>query len=182
MEHSIATGPASLRREAEDSSQRRINLLLSCLEATTSFMDCFLRIPPEILVKHSTLERGQMAYAVTVLLKLAFSTNLGLEKFPLREACRVTYYIDAMVEHLGSASANIADAGSEDSPASFKPMAERLKCWYERTEFFEQVGAPADLKDMSPLQFIEIAKEEQMMNFDLSSLDFSFLESSNSWD
>lgn len=182
IEHHIATGPESVRREAENSSQRRINLLLSCVEATRSYLDCFLRTPPELVAKHSTLERGQLAHAVTVLLKLAFCTNLGLEKYPLRELCNVSYYVDALVGHLCSGSANLPDEGLADSSSAFKTMAERIKSWYDRTEFFEQEGTAADLKDMSPLQFVEIAKEEQVINFDFGNLDFSFLEAGNFWD
>ena len=114
--------------------------------------------------------------AVTVLIKLSFCKNLGVDSFPLREACNVSYYLDALSGHLGRMSAGKPD---EDSVSTFKTMTERVKSWYESTEFFEQAGAPSDLKDMSPLQFIEIAKEEQSMNFDLGNLDFSFLGAGN---
>ncbi|KAF6227633.1 hypothetical protein HO173_012073 [Letharia columbiana] len=176
MEHSFATSPVPLGREAGDSSQRRISLLLSCLEATKSFLDYFLQIPPRLILRHCTFERGRLAHAVTVLIKIAFCASPGLENFPLREACNVSYYLDALTEHLGSMSANLPDDGCPDSFSAFKAMGERIKSWYERMEFFEQVGSPSDLKDMSPLQFVEIAKEEQSTNFDLSNLDFSFFE------
>lgn len=180
MEHSIAMmSSVPLGREAADLSQRRISLLLSCLEATKSFLDYFLRMPAGLIVRHSTVERGQLAHVITVLIKVAFSSNLGLDNFPLREACNVSYYLDALVRHLGSISANLPNEGHPDSFSAFKAMAERIKSWYENTEFFEQVGSPSDLKDMSPLQFVEIAKEEQSMNFDLSNLDISFLVAGN---
>ena len=90
MEHSLATSSVSPGRETQYSSQRRISLLLSCLEATKSFLDCFLRTPPELIVRHSTMEKGQLAHAMTVLIKIAFCKNLGLDNFPLREACNVS--------------------------------------------------------------------------------------------
>lgn len=182
MEHSLATSSVSPGRETQYSSQRRISLLLSCLEATKSFLDCFLRTPPELIVRHSTMEKGQLAHAMTVLIKIAFCKNLGLDNFPLREACNVSRYLDAVAEHLGRASANVPDDGHPDSFSVFKAQAERIKGWYEGTEFFEQVGTPSDLKDMSPLQFVEISKEDQSMNFDVGNLDFSFLEAGNFWD
>lgn len=182
MEQSIARSSVPPVHEAEYLSQRRISLLLSCLEATKSFLDCFLRTPPELIVRHSTLERGQLLHAITVLFKVAFCTTLGLDNFPLREACNVSYYLDALAEHLGSMSSNTPDEGFPDSFSTIKAQAERLKSWYERTEFFEQAGTPSGVKDMSPLQFVEIAKEEQLMNFDLGNIDFSFLEGASFWD
>lgn len=179
MEHSVATSSVLRGREAADLSQRRIRLLLSCLEATKSFLDCFLQTPAELIGRHSTMERGQLAHAATILIKLAFSTNLGLDNFPLREACNVSYYLDALAEHLGSISARLPDDGCPDSFSVLKTMTERIKSWYESTEFFEQAGSPSDLKDMTPLQFVEIAKEEQSMSFDLGNLDISFLDAGN---
>ena len=175
MEHSVTISSVPGGHEAADLSQRRIRLLLSCLEATKSFLDYLLQIPVAIILRQSTMDRGQLAHAATVLMKIAFSKNLGLDNFPLREACNVSYYLDAVVGHLGSTSASLPDDGSPDSFSALKIMAERIKSWYESTEFFEQVGSPSDLKDMSPMQFVEIAKEEQSMNFDLDNLDFSFL-------
>lgn len=181
MEQSFPGDSVPLGREAEYSSQRRVSLLLSCLEATKSFLDCFLRIPQEVIVRHSTLERGQLLHAVTILLKIALGTNLGLDNFSLREACNVSYYLDALSEHIGSMSCNTSDEGCPDSSSAVKAQAERLKSWYERTEFFEQAGAPSNVKDMSPLQFVEIAKEEQLMNIDLGNLDLSFLDAGSFW-
>ncbi|KAL9066243.1 MAG: hypothetical protein Q9161_007700 [Pseudevernia consocians] len=182
MEQSLAMSSVPQGREAEYSPQRRIGLLLSCLEATKSFLDCFLRTSPELIARHSTTERGQLAHAMGVLIKISFCTNLGLDNFPLREACNVSHYLDALAEHLGSSTANLPDDGCPESFSAFKAMSERIKSWYERTEFLEQVGSPSDLTDMSPLQFVEIAKEEQWMNFDINNMDFSFLEASNFWD
>lgn len=88
----------------------------------------------------------------------------------------MSYYVDALAGHLSSTSFNDFDDVVPDSCLAFKTMAERVKQWYERTEFFEQVGTPSDVNDMSPLHFVKIAKEEQLMNFDFSNLDFSFLD------
>ena len=185
VEQSIGTSSMSLRRELEDSSQRRISLLLECLEATKTFLDFFLRIPPEDVIRHSTIERGQLAYAVTMLMKMAFHTSSGLDLLSLREACNVSYYLDAMAEHLSSASAsaNVPDEGWPDSFSAIKTMAGRIKSWYESTAFFEQTGTASAVKGMSAMQVVEIAKEEQQLtNFDLGNMDFAFLEAGNFFD
>lgn len=176
MEPTTTRGSALPFRGAEDFSQRRITLLLSCLEATKSFLDYFLQLPADMVTKHSTQERGYLAHATMVLMKLAFCSNLGIENFSLREACNVLYYVDSLPLQLGDLDDEYLDDGQPDSFVSCKIMAERVKSWYERTEFYEQTGTPSDLKDMSPLQFVTIAKEEQLMNFDFTTMDFSFYE------
>ena len=182
MDHSFATSPGPPGREAEGSPQRRTSLFLSCLDATKSYLNCYLRVPPEEIVRQSTFERGEMAYAITVLMKIAFCANSGFDTVSLREACNVSHYLDALGGHLGksSVSANIPDdAGCPDSFSAFKTMSERLKGWYESTELFEATGTTSSIKGMSPLQFVEIAKTEPLINFELGNMDFSFLETGN---
>lgn len=179
MEHSVANHSVPLCHEAEKSSRRRINLLLSCLEATKLFLDYFLQIPQILCARHTTQEKGSLAHAVTVLIKLAFCSNSSPDSFSLREACNVSYYVDAVAAHMSSTSANDSEDEDPDSCSAIKTMAERIKNWYERTEFFEQAGTLSDLNDMSPVQFVKIAKEEHLMNFDFGNLDFSFLEGPN---
>lgn len=179
MENSFAGSSAPLCHEAYNPYQKRITQLLSCLEATKSYLDCFLQIPPALCARLSTPEKGSLAHAIMVLIKLAFCSNLGSDNFSLREACNVSYYVDALAEHMGRARVNEFDDGTPDSFSALKKMAERVKDWYERTEFFEQAGTPSDLKDFSPIQFVRIAKEEQLLNLDFSNMDFSFLEGSS---
>ena len=180
MDHFFTTSPGPLSREA--SHQWRTSLLLSCLDATKSYLNCFLRVPPEEIVKQSTFEKGELAYATGVLMKIALCSNSGFDAVSLRQACNVSHYLDAVGEHLGksAASANIPDdAGCPDSFSGFKIMAGRLKSWYESTEFFEPTGTTSSINSMSALQFVEIAKQETLINFDLGNMDFSFLETAN---
>lgn len=182
MNHSFATSPGPPGREAEASSQRRTSLLLSCLDATKSYLNCYLRVPPEEIARQSTFEKGELAYAITVLMKIAFCANSGFDTVSLREACNVSHYLDALGGHLGksSASSNTPDdAGCPDSFSAFKTMAERLKNWYESTELFEPTGTTCTVKGMSPIQIVEIAKQEPLINFELGNMDFSFLETGN---
>jgi len=159
-----------------DSSHRRANQLLRCLEATKSCLNFFLQIPPALSTRHSTQERGSLVHAISVLIKIAFCSDTGLDNFSLREACNVTYYIDALAGHIGGTCANDSDDDNPDSCSAIKAMAERVKDWYERTEFFEQAGTPSDLTNMSPMQFVKIAKEEPFITFDFNNIDFSFLD------
>ena len=182
MDHSFTTSPGPTGCEAEVSYQRRTSLLLSCLDATKSYLNCFLRVPPEEIARQATSEKGELAYAVGVLMKIALCANSEFDTVSLREACNVSYYFDALAEHLGksSASANIPDdAECPDSSSAFKTKTERLKGWYESTEFFEPTGTTSSIKGMSALQFVEIAKQEPLINFELGSMDFSFLEMGN---
>ena len=180
MDHSFATSSGPPGREP--SHQRRTSLMLSCLDASKSYLNCFLRVPPEEIVKQSTFEKGELAYATGVLMKIALCANSGFDAVSLRQACNVSHYLDALAEHLGKSatSANIPDdAGCPDSFSGFKTMAERLKSWYESTEFFEPTGTTSSINSMSALQVVEIAKQEPLINFDLGNMDFSFLETGN---
>lgn len=158
----------------------RLNLLLSCLEATKSCLDYVLQLPRELCAKNTTQEMGYLAHAITVLIKLAFSKHAGLDSTSLREACNVNYYVDAISAHVASTGKETED-GQLDSVSAQRAVGERLKSWYERAEIFEQAGTPEDLKDMSPLQFVKIAKEEQLLDLDFGNIDFSFLDGPNLW-
>ena len=163
----------------------RMNLLIGCLEATKSFLDRYLRLSPTIIEHHSMLEKSQVAHAGLVLIKLAFCTTPGPETFPLRQACNVPYYLDALGAHVGSISVTSAQADYHDSFHKFKVVTQRVKAWYERAESFGSTVfsemKPFDIKE--PLQLAEIAKDEEpLMNFDIESMDFLFVEGSNFWE
>lgn len=178
-EPSPRASPVSSAHGADSYSHVRLNLLLSCLEATKSCLDYILQLPRELCAKNTTQEMGYLAHAITVLIKLAFCRHVGLDSTSLREACNVSYYVDALSVHVASTSAGETDSGEPDSLSAQRAVAERLKSWYERAEIFEQAGTPEDLKDMSPLQFVKIAKEEYLLNFDFGNIDFSFLDGPN---
>lgn len=179
-ETSPRSTPMSPTHGVNSYSHVRLNLLLSCLEATKSCLDYILQLPRELCSKNTTQEMGYLAHAITVLIKLAFCKHVGLDSTSLREACNVSYYVDAISVHVASTSRETED-GQPDSVSAQRAVGERLKSWYERAEIFEQAGTPEDLKDMSPLQFVEIAKEEQLMNFDFGDVDFSFLDGPSFW-
>lgn len=132
------------------------------------------------------LEKGSVAHASLVLIKLAFCTNPGPEPFPLRQACKVPYYLDALGAHIGSISVTSAHGEYHDSVHKFKVTAERVKAWYERAELLESTTfsemKPSEFKE--PLQLAEIAKdeEERLMNFDIGSVNFLFVEGNEFWE
>lgn len=163
----------------------RMNLLVGCLEATRSLLDRYLQLSPYVIEHHSLMEKSTIAYAITVLIKLAFCTNPGTEPFPLRHASSVPYYLDALGALVGSISVTAAHAAQHDSFRRFTLLAERVKAWYERaqslepTSFFEM--KPSELK--GPLQLVEIAKiDDPLFNFDMGNLDFLLVEGNNIWE
>lgn len=125
------------------------------------------------------LEKGLVAHAIIVLIKLAFCTNTGPEAFSLRRACNVAYYLDALGAQVGSISITPVHAEHHDSFYKFRVLAERIKAWYERAESLEPIDfsemKPSDLKD--PLQLAQIGKYgEPLTNFDVGNLDLLFDE------
>ncbi len=166
-------------------SGTRMNLLFDCLEATKSFLDRYLQLSPDIMEHHSILEKSGLAHACLVLIKLAFCTIQGPEPFPLRQACNVPYYLDALGAQVGSISVTSAQAEYHDFFHKFKEITERIKAWYERAELFEPLifseMKPSDLKE--PLQLAEIARDEEpLVNFDIGSVDFLFVEGNIFWE
>lgn len=124
-----------------------------------------------------------------VLIRLAFCTNPGLDIVNFRQACSVSYYLDAVAEHVGRVSGTPDDAEHHDSFYRFKQMGNRIKAWYERAVSLEQNGSPhlqagslrpSDLKE--PSQLAEIGKAEQSVDFDMSSMDFLSLEGNDFWE
>ena len=171
--------------ESVRNSGVRMNVLVGCLEATRSLLDRYLQLSSYEIEHHSMMEKSTLAYAIIVLIKLAFCTNPGTEPFPLRQASSVTYYLDALGALIGSISVTAADAQQHDSFRRFTLLTERVKAWYERaqsskpTTFVEM--KPSELK--GPLQLVEIAKiDDPLFNFDMGSLDFLLIDGINFWE
>ncbi len=112
---STTSGP-----ELPTHSGTRMNLLFDCLEATKSFLDRYLQLSPDIMEHYSIIEKSGLAHACLVLIKLAFCTIQGPEPFPLRQACNVPYYLDALGAHVGSVGVTSAQAEHHDSFYKFK--------------------------------------------------------------
>ena len=166
-------------------SGARMNILIGCLEATKSLLDRYLQLSQHIIEHHSMLEKGPVAHALLVLIKLAFCTNPGHEPFPLRQACNVRYYLDTLGSHIGGISTIPANAEHRDQFQMFRMIAERVKAWYERAESLEPTifseMRQSDLKET--FQLAKIAKDEEpLMNFDPESLDFLFVDGTNIWE
>ena len=161
----------------------RINLLMGCLEATKSYLNRCLQLPPKVIEHHSLLEKSSFAEAIMVLIKLSFCTIPGREPFLLRQACNVPYYLDAIGAHISSISVTSAHVQHHDSFNEFNIRAQRIKSWYERAGSSDPTLIPelkpSDLK--VPSQLMEIAKEEPPMKFDIGNLDFLFTEGNNFW-
>ena len=179
-------GPSTIsNHELHKHSSIRINLLIDCLEVTRSFLDRYLQLSPHTVEHHSMPEKSSVALAILILIKLAFCTDTGPEPFPLRQACNVPYYLDALGAQVGSISVTSAHAEHHDSFHKSKVVGERIKAWYERAESLEPTifseMKPSDLK--VPLQLAEIAKDEEpLMSFDIGSMDFLFVEGNNFWE
>ena len=101
--------------ELHKHSGTRMNLLIGCLEATTSFLDRYLQLSPYTIEHHSILEKGPVAQSILVLIKLAFCTSPGPIPFPLRQACNLPCYLDALGAQIGSVSVTSAHGEHQDS-------------------------------------------------------------------
>lgn len=184
--HLLPDKSSSTSSDAEGykTSGTRMNLLVDCLEVTKSFLDRYLQLSPYTIEYHSMLEKGPVAQASLTLIKLALCPSPGPERFPLRQACKVTYYLDAMAALGDSISATSTYADHHGWFQRVKEIGARLRAWYEREESLESISCgtkPSDLKGR--LQLAEIAKdEEQLMNFDIGSMDFLFADGNNFWE
>ena len=162
----------------------RTRLLLDCLEATKAFLDQYLQLSTREIMSHSILEKGQLAHALVILMKLAFAPNPSLDSRSWRQACKVDHYLTALGNHVGRVG---TDSEIHDSFWYFKEIAHQLKCWYQRMEFSEISDSPSELKGMSPLQLVEIVREESSFNIEITSMDFNgmdflFLPGANFWE
>ena len=171
-------------QELQRGPNMRTTLLLDCLEATKTFLDQYLQLPRQEIMGHSILQTGQIAHALVVLMKLAFSPNPDLEVSSWRQACRVEHYLDALGERAGYVG---TDRDVHDAFWHFKKIAGLLKAWYQRLEMSGTSSSPAELKGMSPLQFAEIVRDDSSFNIDFTSMDsggmdFLFLPGANFWE
>ena len=164
----------------DGNDQVRFTLLLSCLEAVKKFLDNYLRLPAGRVEFQSAMEKAHYTHAIIVLIKLSLCkgahSRLGLESFPLHQACKVSFYLDALADHVDSVNDSMGGVRDGDSFMDFKTLMKLIKTWYERMVFLEQASDAAELKDMGPMQLADIARRESAMDFDLNSLDFSFFQ------
>lgn len=178
------SSPTSSDPELYKTSGTRMNLLVGCLDVTKSFLDRYLQLSRYTIEHYSMLEKGPVAQATLILMRLAFYPSSGPERFPLRQACNVPYYLDALAALIESISVTPAHADHQDWFQRLKVMGPRIKAWYEREESLEPIFCgtkPSDLKGR--LQLAEIAKnEEQLMDFDIGNMDFLFAEGNNFWE
>lgn len=168
-ERSQAT-PEIVSQELQPTSSTRTNLFIKCLDAVKAFFNTYLQIPATELRGHSILEKGQLAHAMVVLVKLPFCTDTGLEANVWQQACDVESYLEALSEPVHTKSE------MHESNLQFKEAVARIKAWYQRMRYFGTPGAPTDLKTMSPLELVEITRKEPVLEMDLRDFDFSGMD------
>lgn len=150
-------------------STTRATLFIKCLEAVKNYLNRYLVVPSLELKGHSIIEKGQIMRSLIVLIRLSFCTDLGLEISAWRQACEVENYIDALIEHVESVN-------KTDNPVHYEQQrlsCSLIKAWYERMILFETSGTPSAVKGMSPLQLVDILKQEQTFCMDFNCMDFS---------
>ena len=173
-------GVLSADSTLESESPGRMALLIHCLDATKSFLDTYLRLSPDFMQYQPTGERGTQSHATIVLIRLAFVKYPGPDPFPLRQACNVRYYMDALADHLGSIQSTMGGVRDGENFIPFRDIMARAKSWYERMELLDNPEDFEDLRGMAPMDFANIIKREPAMSLDLGFLDFEFFQSFNS--
>ena len=154
----------------QPTSSTRTNLFIKCLDAVKTFFNTYLQFPAEELRSHSILEKGQLAHAMVVLVKLPFCTDTGLEANVWQQACDVESYLEALSEPVHNKTE------MHESNLQFKESVARIKAWYQRMRYFGTPGAPTDLKTMSPLELVEITRKEPVLDMDLRDFDFGGMD------
>ena len=139
-------------------------------------MDTYLRLPLDFMQYQPTTERGQQSHATIVLIRLAFIKGPGPEKFPLRQACDVRNYMNALADHLGSIQSTMGGMRDGETFIPFRDIMAKALSWYERMELLEHPENSEDLKGMAPLDFAAIIKREPAMSLDMGFLDFDLLQ------
>ena len=163
-------------------------LLARCLEVTKAFMDFYVQIPLQKAEQQTTIEKGYLAHAAIVLVKLAFNTVGATHEipFPLRKACNVSQYLEKLADpqrHPNTPSGCQDKGEDDDSMAHIRDQILRMKAWYDRMEYMNEDGNVEDLKGMSPLQLQEIAKRElPPLEIDWAAMDFMSFDVTNLWD
>ena len=147
-------------------------MFINCLDAVKRFFNTYIQLTGKDLRGHSIVEKGQLAHAMVVLVKLPFCTDTGLEANMWQQACDVESYLEALGDRLDVL--NTIEA--HESALQFKESLARIKAWYQRMRYLGTPGAPTDLKTMSPLELMEITRKEPILDMDLRDFDFSGME------
>ena len=151
----------------------RTNLLINCLDAVKKFFNRYLELPAKDLISHSILEKGQLAHAMVILVKLPFCTDTGLEASVWQQACGVESYLEALSERVDRV---LTKTDMREAHWQFRDSVSRIRAWYQRMLYFGTPGAPTDLKTMSPLELVEITRKEPVLDMNLSDFGFSGMD------
>lgn len=160
----------------------KVRLLLSCLEATKSFLNRYLRLPDDSIRKHTACEKGQLVHAVLVLLKLSMCTSGGSEALRFSEACDVRYYLDAIAAR--SAALAASTTNSPDYPDNFwhfEQIIRRVKSWYEQTEAKQHEDVSPGFVDTSPLRLLTLSDEAIHGELSFNDLEFMLFDPASFW-
>lgn len=157
----------------QPTSALRTNMFVNCLDAVKRFFNTYIQLPGKDLRGHSIVEKGQLAHAMVVLVKLPFCTDTGLEANVWQQACDVESYLEALGDRLDPV---LNRAEVHESALQFKESLGRIKAWYQRMRYLGTPGAPTDLKTMSPLELMEITRKEPVLDMDLRDFDFSGMD------
>ena len=148
-------------------------MFITCLDAVKRFFNTYIQLPGKSLRGHSIVEKGQLAHAMVVLVKLPFCTDIGLEANVWQQACDVESYLEALSDRLDP----VLNRPEVHEPAlQLKESLARIKAWYQRMRYLGTPGAPTDLKTMSPLELMEITRKEPVLDMDLRDFDFSSMD------
>ena len=151
----------------------RTNLFINCLDAVKNFFNRYLQLPATELRSRSVLEKGQLAHAMVVLVRLPFCTNTGLETSVWQRACDVESYLEALSDRVGRSH---AETETHESLSQFRDSVPRIRAWYQRMLYFGTPGTPTGLKTTSHLELVEITGEKPILDMNLSGFDFSGMD------
>ena len=165
--------PEIVGQGLQPTSTTRTNMFINCLDAVKRFFNTYIQLAGKDLRGHSIVEKGQLAHAMVVLVKLPFCTDTGLEANVWQQACDVESYLEALGERPDPVLNTIE---AHESALQFKESLARIKAWYQRMRYLGTPGAPTDLKTMSPLELMEITRKEPVLDMDLRDFDFSGMD------
>lgn len=186
----VAQMPAGSRAEPSDQVlvARYTNLLQRCLQEAKGYLDLYLSLSTRQIELHTQTEKCYMAYMIIILLKLSFNSFNGTpdDPFPLRKYCNVSQYFQNFADmYKGRAlgSHGYEKTNLADTMMGFHDKMLRIKSWYDRIECFNQTEDMKALKDMSPLNFEDILKNELWSDdFDWSGMDFGSFDMTTKWE
>ncbi len=162
--------PETVSQGLQPTSTTPTNLFINCLDAVKNFFNRYLQLPAKELRSHSILEKGQLAHAMVVLVRLPFCTDTGLEASVWQQACDVESYLEALCYRVDHSHTKT------ESLWQFRDSVSRIKAWYQQMLYFGTPGTAPDLKTMSPWELVEITRKEPVLDMDLSGFDFSGMD------